>query len=102
MIKGIVISFILFLGENKHYKYKNEHEMMMIACFKVSLSGVYHLSSADANYKDYLLAMDIPQTAADIIATMSVCQVFSFRTFTFASYFTFTALFPNGTKFHIK
>ena len=76
--------------------------MMMIACFKVSLSGVYHLSSADANYKDYLLAMDIPQTAADIIATMSVCQVFSFRTFTFASYFTFTALFPNGTKFHIK
>jgi hypothetical protein len=57
---------------------------MMIAWFQVALSGIYHLSSADGNYKDYLLAMDIPQTAADIIATMSVCLMFSFRTFTIA------------------
>ena len=35
---------------------------------QVSLPGIYHLVEADDNYKSYLLAMDIPETAADIIS----------------------------------
>jgi len=38
---------------------------------KVSLSGTFHLVSSDNHYKDYLLAMDIPLTAVDIITRSS-------------------------------
>ena len=35
---------------------------------QVPISGRYKLVKADANYKAYLLAMEIPQTAVDILA----------------------------------
>jgi len=38
---------------------------------KVPISGVYDLVRVDDNYKDYLLAMDIPHTAVDILAISS-------------------------------
>ena len=35
---------------------------------QVPISGTYYLVRVDDNYKDYLLAMEIPQTAVDILA----------------------------------
>ena len=38
--------------------------------FQVSIFGIYHLTEVDAHFKEYLLAMDIPHTAAEIITKM--------------------------------
>ena len=38
--------------------------------FQVSIFGIYHLTEVDGHYKEYLLAMDIPHTAAEIITKM--------------------------------
>ena len=40
----------------------------LITVTQVPISGVYDLVRVDDNYKDYLLAMDIPHTAVDILA----------------------------------
>lgn len=38
---------------------------------QVPISGTYQLEKVDDNYKNYLLAMDIPQNAVDILARSS-------------------------------
>ena len=35
---------------------------------QVNCSGTYHLISIDKNYKDYLLALELPEVAVEIIA----------------------------------
>ena len=45
------------------------YQLWLLYLTQVSISGTYHLYSVDiAQYSAYLLAMDIPQAAVDIIA----------------------------------
>ena len=41
---------------------------LIIIAAQASISGVYQLESVDDNYGKYLLAMDIPQSAVDVLA----------------------------------
>ena len=59
-----VVIFSLQAPACQHKQRRGEHQQQG----KVDIAGTYHLYSVDiSQYSQYLLAMDIPQAAVDII-----------------------------------